>query len=196
MGKSKESNDAGQNATSTRPNLGLIAVAAAAVCAVAAPAALVVFGTSILAYELRRVRVQWWIGWAVTTFVIGLCFAGLSITTWIFWSGSFIAYAWCPRWGNGFAYGRGGWLGWVHDHSGINIIEMLWLQTWFGAPIGFALTATVILVFRSYSRHLRGQIEGDEHSNRRPVGVLDRRRGRIERQKIADGYYLETTKDR
>jgi hypothetical protein len=196
MGTSNESNDKSQTTTSGGPNTGVAVAAIVVICAAAAPAVLLVLTTSILAYERRRVRVQWWIGWAATTFLLGLSFAGLSITTWAFWSGSFIAYLWYPRWGNGIAEDLSGWPGWVHDHSGISTVEMLWLQTWFGAPVGFALTAIVILVFRSYSRHLRGQIEGSEHSNRRPVGILDRRRGRIERQKISDGCYLETTKDR
>jgi hypothetical protein len=175
-----------KNPDSGRSEAGLWKAAACVVCLLAAPGATIAFIVSLLGYERRRVRAQWWAGWAAATFAIGVCLAGFSVTGWLHWSGSSIAFLLPeqPAESTGTGY-----VDWIRAHSDISLLEMVWMQAWFGIPVGFAATDIVIVGIRSHSRKLRGQIEGPEHSNMRPVGILDRHRRNIERRKVAAGHY-------
>ena len=176
-----------------RSDAGLWKAAGCVVLLLAAPGATIAFIASLLAYERRRVRAQWWAGWAAATLAIGICLAGFSVTGWLYWSGSSIALLLPVQPPDTAA---AGYFGWIRAHSDISILEMVWMQAWFGIPLGFATTTVVIVGFRSHSRALRGQIEGPEHSNMRPVGILDRRRRNIERRKVAAGHYTTPMENR
>ncbi|MGU3585157.1 hypothetical protein ACLBYD_18515 [Rhodococcus sp. C26F] len=177
-----------RNPSSTVNTIGLAAVSAVVVlAALPGVAAAAIF--SILAYELRRVRVRIWATWAAATAVLGIAAAGFSPITWLYWSTSFATRTWLSTVAESFPADSSGLRGWMRTHSDASILEVVGTQLGFGIPVGFTVTIVVIVAFRARPRALRGRIEGPEHSNMRPVGFLDRRRRAIERQKIADGYY-------
>ncbi|MBM4569180.1 hypothetical protein GS489_01335 [Rhodococcus hoagii] len=146
---------------------------------------------AVLAYEIRRVRIIMWASWAGITAAAGIVLAGFSPTTWLYWSTSFATRTWLSSVAAGFPDGSGGIRGWMAAHTEMNFLEVAWTQLWFGVPLGFLAAIGVIVVFRSRPRALRGRIEGTEHSNMRPVGILDRRRRTIERRKVAAGHYTK-----
>ncbi|MDN5756946.1 MAG: hypothetical protein L0H59_00170 [Tomitella sp.] len=141
---------------------------------------------ALIAYEQRRIRVKVWWRWVAATFLAGIAFAGMSLSTWAFWSSSFVARVWWPA---GTGSGGNGIHGWIDGHTDASVASVIWTQAWFGMPIGILLTIITIVLFRSRARSLRGRIEGDEHSNMRPVGLYDHYRRRRERSRIASGYY-------
>lgn len=139
------------------------------------------------AYEVRRVRRWWFAVWAAVTFILGWAFAGASITEWISWPLSQIGHTfpWMLTW----APDTNPIIGAVNNISEGSLPALIWVQLWGCAPAAL-LTTVAFATWRSHSRNIRGQIEGKEHSNRRPVGILDRRRRARERNRIATGHYL------
>ncbi|WP_137725832.1 hypothetical protein [Prescottella subtropica] len=167
---------------------GIVALAVLALVA-ALPGVAVAVAFAILAYEIRRVRIIMWAGWAAATAVAGIALAGFSPATWLYWSTSFATRTWLSPIAAGFPADSTGVRGWMHTHTDMSYLEVTWTQLWFGVPLGFLAAIGIIVVFRSRPRALRGRIEGTEHSNQRPVGFLDRRRRTVERRKIAAGHY-------
>lgn len=183
----REQHETRKSAGSTR-TAGVVAIALLALVATL-PGIAVAVAFAILAYEIRRVRVKIFVGWAIAITATGIALAGFSPTTWLYWSTSFATRTWLSPVAAAFPADSTGVRGWMHTHTGMSYLEVAWTQLWFGAPLGFLAAIVFIVAVRSRPRALRGRIEGDEHSNMRPIGFLDRRRRTAERRKIAAGHY-------
>lgn len=181
-----ERKPADRSPTNTLQRATVIAAAALVVTCLF-PGYTAVLIAAIGAYEVRRVR-RWWFGvWAAVTSVIGWALAGASLTQWMAWPLSQIGhtFAWilapAPE-ANPIVMS-------INEIAESSLLSLVWMQLWGCAPAAL-LTTVIFASWRSHSRNIRGQIEGPEHTNRRPVGILDRRRRDRERHRIAAGHYL------
>ncbi|KSU66876.1 hypothetical protein AS032_31975 [Rhodococcus qingshengii] len=190
MGKTIGADSDRESGSSSNAQARLIAAVLALAALAAVPGVVVAIVFAVLAFEIRRVRVKMWTIWAAVTAIIGIAAAGFSLTTWLYWSTSFTTRIWLHTPAANLPPDSSGLLGWSRANADMSILQVIWTQLWFGVPVGFALAAVLIVLFRSRPRALRGRIEGAEHSNMRPVGILDRRRRDIERNKVASGHYL------
>lgn len=147
------------------------------------PGFVLITAVSSLVHERRRVRARWYLTWAAVTAIIGVIAAG-STTAWMGWNLAFVGsvasrlITTTPDTALGVAAGFAGNLG-----------DAVLAETVAAAPLAFLFTAGIVR-YRRQSRDQRGMIEGDLHSNQRPVGTLDRTRNDRERRKIAAGHYL------
>ena len=147
----------------------------------------IVFVAAVLAHEIRRVRIRWLTGWAAATLMLALLAAG----------------------------GAGAWGSWLLAEVGNLTPRLLFADpttpdavrtqaaafattTWLhslacqliaAAPLAF-VSAAVFAAWRHDAREVRGQIEGHEYSNRRPVGILDRQRIKWNRGRIAAAHFV------
>lgn len=148
------------------------------------PGYLVTLTPAVLAYERRRVRTGWYWLWALVTLILGIVLAG-SVSAWqawlLAWPGHMLPIA--------FHAGEPGSVpAMAAAFQSVSAAHAVLCQTIALAPIAMASCAVFTLA-RSFSRKTRGRIEGDDHSNERPVGILDRRRIIRERRRVAAARY-------
>lgn len=189
MGTTIGASDDGTRNRSALQNRSKIIGGVAAACIVVlatVPGVALAYAASLFAYEQRRVRVKVWWRWVAATLIVGIACAGMSLSTWVYWSTSFFARIWWPA---GLDTDGTGIRSWIDGHTDASAVSIIWTQAWFSMPVGILLTIVTIVLFRSRARALRGRIEGAEHSNQRPAGLYDQYRRRRERTRIASGYY-------
>lgn len=142
----------------------------------------VVAAAAILAFEKRRVRTRWFALWAMVTFLLGRLVAG-SMSNWYGW---LLAQAAVFRLIPDSAASSGALA--VAASFRSEPFAAVAATTIAAAPLAL-LTAAIFGRIRSFSRATRGQIEGESHSNQRPVGILDRQRIQRNRRRVAAAHY-------
>ncbi|WP_347956145.1 hypothetical protein [Gordonia aichiensis] len=150
------------------------------------PGYLLVTAIGVFIHEERRVRGRWYLIWGAASFLVGLIAAG-GTTGWAGWNLAQVGLLFSrflpdpnqmPATALTVAAGFAG-----------QPLTSVLAQLVASAPLAFLTTAAIVR-YRRLAREQRGQIEGETHSNQRPVGVLDRARNDRERKKIAAGHYL------
>ncbi len=160
----------------------------------AAPATLLI---SYLVTERRRVRQRWWASWWAVFTLLALISAGGPLALIHHGVGVLVA-PWSGLIG-GVLIDAGMLVGWNLQST---VAE---LQTWtisdivvwhilIGTPLGLFITL-VVNEFRNYARRELGRIEGNDYSNVRPVGILDRLRQRRTTRRIRSGAFSDGKPD-
>lgn len=133
------------------------------------PLLVILFAIFAIVGEKRRVRLSRWVVATIVATLVGIVAAGLSPARW---------FGWWPA---------GAAMLWQSSTAPLKNIPLLSLIADTAADGQFlfakhALFATPVALFmmsiwwwaRSYSLRLRGQNEGEEYSDRRPVGFMDK----------------------
>lgn len=145
------------------------------------PIAVIVFAVLAVVGEKRRIRLsRWSVATAVAT-IIGILGAGLSPSRWLSW------------WATGAALVLGDTASIFANLPGLNQIDdatfystggLFIRHTLFAVPLAL-LTMTLWWWARSWSLRLRGENEGAEYSNIRPVGWMDRMRAKRNEEAVS-----------
>lgn len=143
--------------------------------------------TGVLIAEKRRVRISWYLLWALVSLVLGMLLSG-SAATWLGWNLAGVGHL-TPRLLPHDVNDVASPLTVAATFANRTLASALIAQLISGLPAAL-LTCAVIVRYRAFARSELGRIEGQRFSNIRPVGILDRARIRRERARIAAGHYL------
>lgn len=133
------------------------------------PLIVILFAIFAIIGEKRRVRLSRWAGATVATWLIGIMVAGFSPATWFGWWPAGAAMLWQA----GTAPLKGIPLLSLIAETADNGQYLFLKHALFATPVALFLMS-IWWWARSYSLRLRGQNEGEEYSDRRPVGFLDK----------------------
>lgn len=161
-----------KNNTATRSAAPLIGVVVL-VLLLLAPLLPVLFAVCAISGERRRIRLSRWLASCAVAHVVSLAFAGFSINRWLGWWQAAPAALW------------GGFIpetvtapavaGLRHAHTDTAPLVLWTHHLMVAGPAALALMC-LWWWWRSYALALRGENEGEQYSNMRPIGWLDRRR--------------------